>query len=83
MEESYDYDELIGLNVITTSGDEIGPVTDILPGTANDNLIINGATGEILIPFIEDVVISVDLKKKIVTIEAIDGLLDLNMKKQK
>ena len=80
-EGQYYHDQIIGLQVRTTRGELIGTVTDILPGKSNDNYIVRGTTGEILIPAIEDVVQSIDLDQKCITIEPIDGLLDLNEKK--
>jgi 16S rRNA processing protein RimM len=79
-EGEYYHDQIIGLQVITTSGIKLGAVTDILPGTSNDNYIVPGLTGEVLIPAIEDVVKSIELDKGTITIEAINGLLDLNEK---
>ncbi len=80
-EGQFYHDQLIGLQVRTTRGEYIGDVVDILTGKSNDNYIVRGPTGEILIPAIEDVVQSIDLKQGIVTIEPIEGLLDLNTKK--
>ena len=77
-EDEYYHDQIIGLQVITTDGELIGAVTDILSGTSNDNYIVRGSTGEVLIPAIEDIIQSIDLHKGIITIEAINGLLDLN-----
>ena len=80
-EGQYYHHQIIGLEVRTTSGELIGTVAEILPGKSNDNYIVRGATGEILIPAIEDVVRSVDLDRRCMTIEPIEGLLDLNEKK--
>ena len=80
-EGQFYHHQIIGLQVKTTSGEYIGEITDILTGKSNDNYIIHGATGEILIPAIEDVIQSIDLSTGIVTIEPIDGLLELNVKK--
>ena len=76
----YSHDQIIGLQVVTTDGELIGTVTDILTGISNDNYIVRGSRGEILIPAIEDVVQSIDLDKGIITIETINGLLELNKK---
>lgn len=81
LEESYYHEDLISLEVRTTSGDVIGPVTEILTNPSNDNFIVRGPDGNILIPIIEDVVVSIDLEEKIITIEPLEGLLDLNKKK--
>lgn len=81
LEETYEHRDLISLEVRTTSGDIIGFVTEILTNQGNDNFIVRGPEGDILIPIIEDVVISIDLEEKIITIEPFEGLLDLNKKK--
>lgn len=79
-EGEYYHDQIIGLRVVTTDGALIGPVTDILIGTSNDNFIVRGTGGEVLIPVIEDVIRSIDFEHGVITIEAIEGLLDLNKK---
>jgi 16S rRNA processing protein RimM len=68
--------QLIGLDVVTTDGKRLGRIMDIMTTGSNDVYIVEGKRGEILIPAIEDVVKSVDLKKGTITIEAIEGLLD-------
>ena len=80
-EDQYYHHQIIGLRVITTGGEEIGTITDILTGKSNDNYIVKGPAGEVLIPAIEDVVRSIDLTEGTITIEPIDGLLELNVKK--
>jgi 16S rRNA processing protein RimM len=81
-EGQYYHHQIIGLQVRTTRGELLGTITDILTGRSNDNYIVRGARGEILIPAIEDVVRSIDLDEGLITIEAIEGLLDLNEKKR-
>jgi 16S rRNA processing protein RimM len=68
--------QLIGLKVVTTKGQTLGRVKDIMTTPSNDVYIVEGKHGEILIPAIEDVVKSIDLKKGKMVIEAIKGLLD-------
>lgn len=80
-EGQFYHHQLIGLQVRTTRGEYIGDIIDILTGKSNDNYIVQGPAGQILIPAIEDVVQSIDLDAGIVTIEPIEGLLDLNKKK--
>jgi 16S rRNA processing protein RimM len=80
-EGQYYHHQIIGLEVRTTRGELIGTITNILTGKSNDSYVVQSPKGEILIPAIEDVVQSIDLYKGIITIEAIDGLLDLNEKK--
>jgi 16S rRNA processing protein RimM len=73
--------QIIGLQVRTSRGELIGTITDILTGKSNDNYIVQSQNGEILIPAIEDVVQSIDLDRGYITIDPIEGLLDLNEKK--
>jgi 16S rRNA processing protein RimM len=80
-EGQFYHDQIIGLQVETTGGEYIGYITDILTGVSNDNFIVKSDSGEILIPAIEDVVQSIDLDAGTVTIEPIEGLLELNEKK--
>jgi 16S rRNA processing protein RimM len=80
-EGQYYHDQIIGLQVKTTRGELLGTITEVLSGKSNDNYIVRGARGEILIPAIEDVVKAIDLDQGCITIEAIEGLLSLNEKK--
>ena len=67
--------QIIGLDVLTTEGQYLGQVTDIMATASNDVYIVESERGEILIPAIEDVVKSIDLQKGKIIIEAIEGLL--------
>ena len=79
-EGQYYHFQLIGLEVWTTQGELLGTVTEILTADSNDNYVVRGAKGEILIPAIEDVIKSIDLNKGYIVIEPIEGLLSLNQK---
>lgn len=79
-EGQYYHFEIIGLEVRTTEGELLGNVTDILTTPSNDNYIVNQANNQILIPAIEDVIVSIEPDKGYITINPITGLLDLNKK---
>ena len=79
-EGQYYHFQLIGLEVWTTQGELLGNITEVLTAKSNDNYVVKGNEGEILIPAIEDVVKSIDLNKGRIVIEAIPGLLSLNQK---
>ncbi len=68
--------QLIGLNVQTTEGQELGQVVDIMATGSNDVYVVRGPHGEVLVPAIADVVESIDLEKRLITIRAIAGLLE-------
>jgi len=80
-EGQYYHFQLIGLEVWTAQGELLGNITEILTAKGNDNYVVKGNEGEILIPAIEDVVKSIDLNKRRMVIETIPGLLHLNQKK--
>ena len=82
-EGQYYHFQLIGLEVWTTQGELLGNITEILTTLGNDNYVVSGARGEILIPAIEDVIKSIDLDKGCLLIEPIEGLLSLNKKATK
>jgi len=67
--------QLLGLMVQSSEGQDLGPITDILTAPENDVYIVRGACGELLIPAVDDVVLSVDLDARVVTVEIVPGLL--------
>ncbi|MFC1897054.1 ribosome maturation factor RimM [Chloroflexota bacterium] len=79
-EGQYYHFQLIGLEVWTTQGELLGNITEILTAESNDNYVVKGDKGEILIPAVEDVVKSIDLNRGRIVIEAIQGLLNLNQR---
>lgn len=69
--------ELIGLKVVDTDGEGIGEIVEILENPANDIFVIRSSQKEeILIPAVKEVVRKIDLKKGLMEIELIPGLLD-------
>jgi len=56
----------------------LGNIAEILTAESNDNYVVHGTRGEILIPAIEDIVKSIDLNEGHIIIEPIEGLLSLN-----
>ena len=62
--------DLIGMTVITHSGELLGKVTDVLQNPAHDII----AVGELLIPAVKEFVLEVSLPKKQVTVRLIEGM---------
>ncbi|GGK14353.1 ribosome maturation factor RimM [Caldalkalibacillus thermarum] len=77
-EGEYYFDQIIGCEVVTDTGQTLGTVETILTPGANDVWMVKspGRKKEILIPYIEDVVKEVDVDQKRITIHVIEGLLD-------
>ena len=69
--EYYEW-QIVGLEVVTGSGEAVGRVTQILHTGANDVYVV----GERLIPAIPEVIQSVDLPAGRIVIEPMPGLLD-------
>lgn len=75
-EGEFYFQDIIGCNMFTTEGEELGKVIEILTPGANDVWVVKGARGkEVLIPYIEDIVKKVDVKEKVIIIEPMEGLL--------
>ncbi|WP_059170122.1 ribosome maturation factor RimM [Bacillus sp. FJAT-27445] len=75
-DDEYYFHEIIGCTVVTTEGEEIGMITEILTPGANDVWVVKGKGGkEQLIPYIAQVVLKVDIKEKTVVIDPMEGLL--------
>ena len=76
-EGEFYYHEIVGCTVMTDEGASLGKVKEILSPGANDVWVIQQTNGgkDILIPYIDDVVLNVDTKEKIVTIHLLEGLI--------
>lgn len=68
--------ELIGMRVITTAGEDLGVIDEVISAGSNDVCVVHGPRGEHLIPFIDDVVKEIDKAGGRLTIEPIPGLLE-------
>ncbi len=68
-EDDYHVQQLIGLRAELEDGSEFGVITEVLNLPAQDCLAIKTESGEVLIPFVRQLVPVVDLKaKKVVVI---------------
>ena len=75
-ENEFYYFEIIGCQVVTTDDEVIGEISEILETGANDVWVVKRpGQKDALIPYIEDVVKSVDIESKKVTINVLEGLL--------
>ena len=68
--------EIIGFNVITVSGREIGYVEEVMDLTANAVLVVRNVGCESLIPVIKDVIKEIDKDNRKILIDPINGLID-------
>lgn len=75
-DEFHDAD-LLGLAVESLAGDRIGELADIVHGAGADLLVVRVGDREVLVPFVRDLVPTVDLGGGRVVIDPPDGLFDL------
>lgn len=74
-DEYYDR-QLVGLAVVRADGTPAGRITSVLHGAAQDLLVVDTESGERLIPFVSELVPTVDLASGSVTLADVGGLLD-------
>ena len=74
-DEFFDW-ELIDCAVETADGERIGLVREVMRTGGTEILVVAGEAKEYLIPFAETICVSVDIEKKLIQIDAPDGLLD-------
>jgi 16S rRNA processing protein RimM len=73
-EGEYYYYQLIGLEVWTDQGEDLGRVVEVLPTGGNEVLVVRGVGGEVLLPLIEAVVQEVDLAAGRMRVHMLEGL---------
>lgn len=72
-EDQYYHFQLLGMEVVTISGDRLGTLTEILMTGSNDVYVIKGDI-EILIPAISGVIVRVDVSLAEMTVDLPEGL---------
>ncbi|OLO51921.1 16S rRNA processing protein RimM [Actinomyces oris] len=74
-EEAWYRHELVGLRALSASGEELGEVTDLEPGVAQDRLVVTTPEGdEVAVPFVEALVPDIDPETGTVTLAPPGGL---------
>ncbi|PRO65251.1 ribosome maturation factor RimM [Alkalicoccus urumqiensis] len=76
-EGEYYYHQIIGLHMETESGEPVGVIKEIISPGANDVWVVKRPDDtEVLIPYIEDVVLKVSIDDQKVIISPMEGLLE-------
>lgn len=76
-ERTYYRHDLVGCEVRTTSGRVVGTVTDVEGPLERSRLVIAARGGEVMVPMVETICVSVDPEAKAIVIDPPAGLLDL------
>ena len=74
-DKEYYWEDLIGLRVLTEGGIDLGIVQSLLPTRAHDVLMCRAGEKEVLIPFLEDIVIHVDVPAGSILVRPPEGLI--------
>lgn len=72
---SYLVRDIVGLEVWTDAGDNLGKIAEVLSLPANDVYVVDSPQGEILLPAIADVVLNVDVSAGRMTVHLLPGLV--------
>ena len=70
----YYWKDIIGLEVRTVDGERLGNIDHIIETGSNDVYVCTGGEREILLPAIEDVIKTIDLEKRFMIVELLEGL---------
>jgi 16S rRNA processing protein RimM len=76
-EDEYYWHDLLGLQVVTESGQRLGQLSSIIETGSNDVYVVTDGQRECLIPALADVVVDIDLAAGTMTVSPPEGLLDL------
>ncbi|MCR8845422.1 ribosome maturation factor RimM [Paenibacillus sp. SC116] len=70
------YRDIIGCRVVSDEGEELGVIKEILSPGANDVWVVKRPKGsDLLLPYIEDVVLDINVQDKLVKVHLMEGLL--------
>lgn len=69
--------ELLGLRAVTTDGQDLGEIVDILDTPAHDVFVVREGAREILIPGVPEYIREINVAEKRVIVHLVAGLVDL------
>ena len=71
----YYHYQLVGLEVVTTAGERLGTLSDVMETGANDVYVVDNEGQEILLPAIAEVIKAIDMETGRMVVEVIEGLI--------
>ncbi len=75
-EDEFYYRDLVGLAVEDTHGKALGVVESLFDTGSNDVLVVRSGEREVLLPFIDDVIVEVDIQGGRLVVDPLEGLLE-------
>lgn len=73
-EDEYYWHELLGIEVRTETGLNLGRITSIVPGAGHDLYVCTGREREILLPAVGQVIRKVDIAAGVMVVRLIEGM---------
>ena len=70
--------DLIGCEVVDAAGTPVGPVTAVEGTMEMSRLVVDGQRGEVLIPLVADICVSIDVAARRIVARLPEGLVDVN-----
>ena len=80
--DEFYHHQLVGLRVVTSEDEDLGTVREVLATGGNAVLVVSGSRGEVLLPFIDEVVRLVDVVAGSIAVDLIDGLIPERRERQ-
>lgn len=77
-EGSYFDHDLVGCTVRDVRGAHLGRVKEVLRIAGNNQLVVEGPSGEILIPAVSGICTEISIDRKEIVVDPPEGLIDLN-----
>lgn len=75
-EDEFYFHQIVGCEVVTDEGETLGTIKEILTPGANDVWVVKANNGkEILLPYIDEVILHVDVVNQKVTVHLMEGLV--------
>ncbi len=73
----YHFQQLIGSQVVLPDGSNLGLVSEVVQLPGQDLLSVASKKGEVLIPMVKQIILSIDVAKKIIQVNPPEGLIDV------
>jgi len=77
--QTYYRHDLVGCEVSTTAGQIVGPVADVEGTLERSLLVVASPRGEVMIPMIDGIIVSVDFRDRRIVVDPPAGLIDVNL----
>ncbi|SVD10289.1 uncharacterized protein METZ01_LOCUS363143 [marine metagenome] len=68
--------DLLGFNIVTSSGTIVGKLKDVMWLPSNDVYVVFNGEKEFLVPIVPEIVLSVNYEEEKILISSIDGLIN-------